>query len=86
MAYHGLTYSEDKRKEDPDLESHRLGNFKQGWTRAVEGQEYDMVLDELKWNNLGWRLGKLFGETSDEMREELFEWCVRQQMEDIDRE
>ncbi|WP_408959586.1 hypothetical protein [Natrinema sp. 74] len=81
MAYDGLT-----DEEDPDLDSHRLGNFKQGWTCAVEGQEYNKVLDELKWNNLGWRLGTLFDDTSEEMKEELFEWCVRQQKENTDHE
>lgn len=56
----------------------RRANFKQGWTRAVEGQEYDGVLETLTWNNLGWRLGNLFGETPDELRDDLFDWCVEQ--------
>jgi hypothetical protein len=44
----------------------------------VEGQEYEGVLDELTWNNLGWCLGKLFGPTPDEQREEIIEWCAKQ--------
>jgi hypothetical protein len=56
----GLEYESDKRQ---NLTDGRRRNFKQGWTRAVEGQEYEGVLDELTWNNLGWRLGELFGPT-----------------------
>ncbi|MFC6906108.1 hypothetical protein [Halalkalicoccus tibetensis] len=82
MDYDGLTSAEDGRQQNPDLDSYRLGNFKQGWTRAIEGQQYESVLDELKWNNLGWRLGKLFGPTSDELREEMFKWCVEQQKDE----
>jgi hypothetical protein len=77
----GLTYRQDRCQEDPDLDSHRLSNSKQSRTRAVAGREYESALKELKWNDLGWRLGKLFGETSDELREEIFKWCVKQQME-----
>lgn len=68
-------YSDDVRKNPTPG---RKANFKQGWTRAVEGQEYEGVLEELTWNNLGWRLGKIFGETPDDLREEMFEWCKRQ--------
>lgn len=71
----GLTYDEDARK---DLTDGRRRNFKQGWTRAVEGREYEDALERLTWNNLGWRLGRLFGETPDELREEILEWCVDQ--------
>ena len=71
----GLTYEEDERK---DLTPGRRANFKQGWTRAVEGQEYEGVLEELTWNNLGWRLGRLFGPTPDDLREEILDWCADQ--------
>jgi hypothetical protein len=33
----------------------------------------------LTWNNLGWRLGYMFGPTSDEMIGAIYDWCVRQQ-------
>lgn len=80
MANNGLTYTADKRK-DPD--GPRRANFKQGWTRAVMGKEYDeTTLNELKWNNLGWRLGKIFGETPDEFRDEMFDWCAKQRTSD----
>ena len=73
MVKDGLTYTEDVRNRNPT--GNHLGNFKKGWKNAVEGQEYEAVLDELKWNNLGWRLGKLFGETSEESKEHIFNWC-----------
>ena len=72
----GLEYETDRRQ---DITDGRRRNFKQGWTRAVEGQEYQDVLEELTWNNLGWRLGKMFGETPDDLREEILNWCVEQQ-------
>lgn len=77
MIEDNLEYSEDIRK---DLTSGREANFKQGWTRAAQGKEYggDETLDVLTWNNLGWRLGKLFGETPDDLREEMLEWCKHQ--------
>jgi hypothetical protein len=71
-----LEYETDRRQ---DITDGRRRNFKQGWTRAVEGQEYQDVLEELTWNNLGWRLGKMFGETPDDLREEILNWCVEQQ-------
>jgi hypothetical protein len=71
----GLEYDVDIRK---DITDGRRINFKQGWTRAVEGQEYEEALGQLTWNNLGWRLGKLFGPTSDKQREEILDWCVEQ--------
>ena len=70
-----LEYETDRRQNITDG---RRRNFKQGWTRAVEGQEYQDVLEELTWNNLGWRLGKMFGETPDDLREEILDWCVEQ--------
>lgn len=76
-----LTYIDDVRVEAPE-ENHRLGRFKVGWNDAVDDEEYDAVLDELTWQNLGWRLGKLFGETSEELQEEMYDWCVQQQTDD----
>lgn len=75
MENNPIEYEVDKRK---DPTSGRHANFKQGWTRAVEGKEYEGVLSELTWNNLGWRLGKIFGDTPDEMRDEMFDWCMKQ--------
>jgi hypothetical protein len=75
MTLDGLSYEEDVRKEPT---SGRKANFKQGWTRAVEGQEYEDVLEELTWNNLGWRLGQIFGETPEYLKDEMWQWCIEQ--------
>ena len=73
-------FERDDRSEDPNESGHRRARFRQGWLNAVEGQVYgDAALDKLTWENLGYRLGKLFGETTDEMIEQQYEWCVRQQ-------
>jgi hypothetical protein len=73
----GLTYHTDVRHRDP--QNRRKARFKIGWSKAVQGHTYSQeTLEALTWQNLGYRLGKLFGETSDEMIEEIFHWCVRQ--------
>jgi len=80
--YHGLDYDEDVRMVNPE-KNYRLGRFKSGWNNATEGTELGAdLLAELTWQNLGWRLGKLFDETSEGLQEELYEWCVDQQVED----
>lgn len=81
VSYGGLDYDDDVRKIDPDA-NYRRGRFKVGWNNAVDGVEMeDDVLNHLTWENLGWRLGKVFGDTSDERKEDLYEWCVEQQIE-----
>jgi len=81
VSYEALTYEEDVRKIAPDA-NYRRGRFKVGWNDAVDGKELnEEVLSQLTWENLGWRLGKLFGETSEDLKEDLYEWCVEQQIE-----
>ena len=81
-----VDYEEDNRQEDPG--SDRQGAFKRGWGAAVKNKEEssryrdDPELVNLTWDNLGYRLGRLFGPTSDELKQELFEWCVAHQEED----
>jgi hypothetical protein len=85
MAQDGLRYEDDVRHEDPGVDRQRA--FKRGWTEAVKSTDASAKysdepdLERLTWENLGWRLGTLFGETSDELRQRLFEWCVDQQAE-----
>ena len=80
-----LDYEEDQRQENPG--SDRQGAFKRGWGAAVKGENEstryndDPELNNLTWDNLGYRLGRLFGDTSDELQQELFEWCIDQQNE-----
>ncbi len=76
----GQPFERDVRSGDPNESGHRRARFRQGWTKAVDGNVYgDAALGELTWDNLGYQLGKLFGETTDEMIEQQYEWCVRQQ-------
>lgn len=79
----------DLRQEDPG--SDRQGAFKRGWTAAVKDLADDGEPSKysegpppknLTWDNLGYRLGSVFGETDDDLRQELFEWCkLKQQRE-----
>lgn len=83
-----INYDEDHRRDD--LGPDRQGAFKRGWGAAVKGNDEssrygdDPELTNLTWDNLGYRLGRLFGSTSDELKQELFEWCVAQQKEDTE--
>lgn len=71
---------QDVRYDEPNDTAHREAQFRAGWKAAQSGQQYtDETLSRLTWNNLGWRLGYLFGPTSDEMIALMYDWCVRQQ-------
>ncbi|MBX0298041.1 hypothetical protein [Haloarcula nitratireducens] len=76
----------DIRQADPG--SDRQGAFKRGWTAAVknlsnedESSKYSEgpPPEDLTWDNLGYRLGSLFGNTDEDLRQELFEWCKEKQ-------
>jgi hypothetical protein len=72
----------DVRSLHPDATRHRRARFEIGWRNAVDGQVYtDDTLVRLTWQNLGWRLGAIFGSTSDSLMREMYGWCVRQQDE-----
>lgn len=82
----GLTFDRDARHTDPNESGHRRARFRQGWLHAVEGRIYgDAALKELTWDNLGYRLGRIFGSTSEEMIDQQYDWCVRQQKNVHDR-
>lgn len=71
-----LTYERDERKPLDDV---RERAFHDGWDDAVAGRLYDeSKLHKLSWQNLGNRLGRLFGDVPAEMREELLFWAERQ--------
>lgn len=74
----GVSYDVDDRKE---LTKGQKAAFKEGWRRAVDGQPHRGDVDELTWESLGWRLGSLFGETSKELKDDMFEWCLAQRRE-----
>lgn len=81
----------DERKEDPGGD--RQGAFKRGWTAAVKDSKDGEGSskygggpppEDLTWDNLGYRLGSIFGETNDDLRQELFEWCKKKQKRDAE--
>ena len=72
----------DIRSDEPNESQLRLRNFRAGWGHAAEGREYTSeTLAQLTWQNLGWRLGSVLGATSVELIDEMYDWCVRQQVE-----
>jgi len=77
-----LRFDRDIRSKEPDQTAHRKARFREGWRRGVAGERYgEPSLKELTWDNLGYRLGALFSDTSPELVDELYDWCVRQQHE-----
>lgn len=71
---------EDIRSTEPDSTGHRRARFRIGWAHAVGGREYgETVLDRLTWQNTGWRLGWLLGNTTPEMIERCYSLAVEQQ-------
>ena len=77
-----LAFERDLRSTEPNKTGHRRARFREGWRIAIAGECYtERTLKELKWDNLGYRLGKLFGNTSPRLVDELYDWCVSQQRE-----
>jgi len=65
-----LEYRTDLRNP-PDQP--RLAQFKTGWLRAIEGDEYtSTTLADLTWNNCGFRFGKKLGKLDVSVIEEVF--------------
>lgn len=63
-ALNTLDYAEDRR-ESPN--ERRLGQFRVGWKEGVQSEIVyaEGTLRRLTWRNLGYRLGRLFGEELD---------------------
>ena len=71
-----LMYETDKRKP---LDKDRERTFHRGWEDAIEEGSYsERTFNKLSWQNLGNRLGCLFGDVPVEMRDELMFWAERQ--------
>jgi hypothetical protein len=77
----GLIFEEDVQHTEPNETGHRRGQFHRGWAVAIDDSEdyRETTLNRLTWHNLGYRLGKLFGKTSDELIDQMYSWCVEQQ-------
>lgn len=75
-----VSYTHDARDTTPDRDGRRRAQFHMGWRRAVAGEAMQVsALDRLTWQNLGYRLGALFGATTSELIDAHYDWCVRQQ-------
>ena len=71
-----VAYAEDIREP---LDGSRERTFHEGWRDAIEsGPNGEGAFDRLSWQNLGNRLGCLFGDVPDEIRDELPFWAERQ--------
>lgn len=80
ITFDRLSWEFDGRDKDPNRNGYRRGAFKRGWRAAVNGKNYTRAtLNELKWQNLGWRLGKLLGCAGERTIVDMYEMCVRQQ-------
>ena len=76
-----LEFESDIRSQEPNETRHRQARFREGWRKAAAGERYNRTtLKELTWDNLGWRLGRLFGHTSPDLVDEIYDWCVKQQV------
>ena len=75
-----LTYETDERNK---YDSARKGAFNSGWNQGIDyrnGDEpsiysEDPALRNLAWDNLGFRLGAIFANVGDDLRERMYEWC-----------
>lgn len=84
----GLVYEEDGRIQRPNEEEkrRRLASFRRGWTAALNAEEYSPeTLRSLKWDNYGYRIGLLEGETAPEYQEQIFEALYASQQWKLDR-
>lgn len=75
----GLEYRDDVRHKAPNETNERKLALRRGWTHAVSGTRSpygEKALEDLTWQNLGYRLGKIFGDASVEHRERMYDLCV----------
>ena len=71
----------DIRTTEPNETGRRKARFREGWRKGAAGERYvESPLCELTWDNLGYRLGMLFSQTSPELVDDMYDWCVRQQL------
>jgi hypothetical protein len=74
-----LDYDKDER-EPADAE--RGIKFREGWRKgARKDDRYTTpnILDGLRWENLGYRLGTLLGDADDEFINEMYAMCAKLQ-------
>jgi hypothetical protein len=84
----GLVQEDDGRMTRPDEQEKklRLASFRRGWTAALAGEQYTReTLRSLKWDNYGYRMGLLEGETHPDMQEKIFEALYASQQWKLDQ-
>lgn len=70
-----LDYDRDVREP---ADRYRGKVFREGWKRGARGIRYKQprMLDELKWENLGYRMGTLLKGASDEFIDVMYAMCA----------
>ena len=78
------SFEHDDRETEPNQTGYRRDQFGRGWREADSGVSYSArTLKSLTWNNLGYRLGCLFGPASPPLIDAMYDWSVRQQREKL---
>jgi hypothetical protein len=73
-----LVFYHDNRADPDDA---RQRQFIVGFHQALAGRTYTAkTLKMLTWNNLGWRLGRIYGAGGEAIVDELWSRSVRQYM------
>lgn len=83
----GLTFERDDRWQRPHERGKRdrLASFRGGWTRALNGEEFETdTLEKLTWANYGYRLGMIEGEIDPDLQEQIFEALYQNQQRKLD--
>lgn len=79
-----LSFEYDDRADPDDA---RQMQFFRGFRQALAGRPYTAeTLRKLTWNNLGWRLGRIYGSGGEAMVDELWNRCVERYRRDDDQE
>jgi hypothetical protein len=71
-----LDYDRDIREP---ADNRRLQNFREGWHRGADKDNRlrtPAVLDELTWENLGYRLGTLLKDAPDKFIDVMYAMCA----------
>lgn len=70
-----LDYDRDEREPADDQ---RRIRFREGWRQGAKGPRYTTpdILDGLRWENLGYRMGTLLKDAPDEFIDVMYAMCA----------